>query len=139
MTGKMLHRIEVQGFKKGPTKRHGCPSHGIGLTPDEKEIWLCDSFNRRLHLFDVTVMPPKQMQSIVLRDEPGWVTFSLNGQYAYPSTGDVVETATRRIIATLTDEHGSEVQSEKLLEIDFADGKPSRAADQFGLGRKLAP
>ena len=36
-TGKKLHRVEVQGFEKGPVKRHGCPSHGIGLTPDEKE------------------------------------------------------------------------------------------------------
>ena len=25
-TGKMLHRVEVRGFEKGPTKRHGCPS-----------------------------------------------------------------------------------------------------------------
>ena len=33
-TGKMLHRIEVRGFEKGPVLRHGCPSHGIGLTPD---------------------------------------------------------------------------------------------------------
>ena len=39
-TGKKLHRVEVPGFKKGPVKRHGCPSHGIGLTPDEKELWV---------------------------------------------------------------------------------------------------
>src|SRR6185436_2094156 len=39
-TGKKLHRVEVAGFQKGPVKRHGCPSHGIGLTPDEKEIWV---------------------------------------------------------------------------------------------------
>ncbi len=41
-TGRMLYRVEVQGFQKGPVKRHGCPSHGIGLTPDEKELWLTD-------------------------------------------------------------------------------------------------
>ena len=46
-TGKMLHRVEVTGFKKGPVKRHGCPSHGIGLTPDEKEVWVCDAANSR--------------------------------------------------------------------------------------------
>ena len=27
------------------------------------------------------------------------------------------------------------MQSEKLLEIDFAGGKPVRAGDQFGIGR----
>jgi len=35
-TGKMLHRVEVAGFEKGPVKRHGCPSHGIALTPMRK-------------------------------------------------------------------------------------------------------
>jgi len=135
-SGKMLHRVAVTGFKKGPTKRHGCPSHGIGLTPDEKEIWLCDSFNSRLHIFDATTMPPKQVVSIEVRDQPGWVTFSLDGHYAYPSTGDVIDTATRKIILGLKDEKGADVQSEKLLEIDFKDGQPIRAGDQFGLGRK---
>lgn len=136
-TGKMLHRVEVQGFEKGPTKRHGCPSHGVGLTPDEKEIWLTDAHNRRLHLFDATVMPPKQITSIELRDEPGWVTFSIDGQYAYPSTGDVIDTKTRKIIAGLKDEKGQDVQSEKLLEIDFRGEQPIRVGDQFGIGRKL--
>src|SRR5437899_774042 len=36
-TGKKLHRVEVPGYKTGPVKRHGCPSHGVGLTPDERE------------------------------------------------------------------------------------------------------
>jgi hypothetical protein len=138
-TGKMLHRVEVQGVEKGPTKRHGCPSHGIGLTPDEKELWLTDAHNSRLHLFDATAMPPKQVASITLRDQPGWVTFSLDGKYAYPSTGDVIEVATRKIVAGLKDENGIDVQSEKLLEIDFKDEQPVRAGDQFGLGRLRRP
>ncbi len=137
-TGKKLHRIEVRGFGNGPTQRHGCPSHGIGLTPDEKEIWLADSHNRRVHIFDATVMPPRQVESLVMRDEPGWITFSIDGRYAYPSTGDVIDTATRKIVAGLKDEKGAEVQSEKLLEIDFAKGQPVRAGDQFGLGRNLS-
>ena len=55
----------------GPVKRHGCPSHGIGLTPDEKELWVADAANQRVHIFDATVMPPRQVASITLRDEPG--------------------------------------------------------------------
>ena len=134
-TGKMLQRVVVQGFEKGATKRHGCPSHGIGLTPDEREIWLTDAHNRRVHIFDGTTMPPAYVASIELRDEPGWITFSIDGRYGYPSTGDVVEVATRKIVAGLKDEKGAAVQSEKMLEIDFADGKPVRAGDQFGVGR----
>ncbi len=134
-SGKVLSRIEVKGFEKGPVKRHGCPSHGVGLTPDEKEIWLTDAANKRLHLFDNRVDPPKQIASILLRDEPGWITFSIDGKFAYPSTGDVIETKSRKIIAGLTDENGAAVQSEKLLEIDFSGGQPIRAGNQFGIGR----
>src|SRR3954447_5805233 len=50
-TGKKLARIEVQGWDAGPVRRHGNPSHGIGLTPDEKEIWLSDGYNMRVHVF----------------------------------------------------------------------------------------
>src|SRR5215510_13870077 len=57
-TGKVLQHVEVKGFEKGAVKRHGCPSHGIGLTPGEKELWVCDAHNSALHVFDATEMPP---------------------------------------------------------------------------------
>jgi DNA-binding beta-propeller fold protein YncE len=135
-TGRVLHRVEVSGYQKGPVKRHGCPSHGIALTPDEKELWVSDAANESLHVFDATTMPPKQVASIKLRDQPGWVTFSLDGRHALPSTGEVVDTATRRVVATLSDETGRAVQSEKVVEVVFADGKPVRTGDQFGIGRR---
>jgi DNA-binding beta-propeller fold protein YncE len=134
-TGQKLHQVVVQGHEKGPVKRHGCPSHGIGMTPDEKEIWVVDAFNQRVHIFDATVMPPKQIESLKVRDEPGWVTFSIDGRLAYPSTGDVIDVKTRQIVATLTDEAGRAVQSEKLLEIDFQGNQPVRAGNQFGIGQ----
>ena len=134
-SGKKLHRVEVQGFKTGLVKRHGCPSHGIGLTPDEREVWVVDAANQRVHVFDNTVEPPKQKESIALREQPGWVTFSLDGKYAYPSTGEVIDTATKKIVAALADEQGREVHSEKMVEIHFSVGKPVVNGDQFGLGR----
>lgn len=137
-TGKMLHRVEVAGFEKGPVKRHGCPSHGIGLTPDERELWVTDAANRRMHIFAATAMPPKQLASIELRDEPGWITFSLEGRYAYPSTGDVIDTVTRKIVTILSDETGAAVQSEKMLELVMQGNKAIRVGDQFGLGRRVA-
>jgi DNA-binding beta-propeller fold protein YncE len=134
-TGKMLHRVEVTGVQMGPVKRHGCPSHGIGLTPNEKELWLSDGANNSMHVFDATVMPPRQVATIKLRDQPGWITFSLDGRYAYPSTGEVIDTATRKIVAALADERGGAVQSEKVVEIVVSGGKPVRTGDQFGIGR----
>lgn len=137
-TGKKLHRVEVSGYETGPVKRHGCPSHGIGLTPDEKEVWVVDAFNQRVHVFDNTVEPPKQTVSIALREQPGWVTFTLDGTLAYPSTGEVIDTSTKRIVTALADEEGRQVHSEKMVEIDFRDGRPVAAGDQFGVGRATA-
>ncbi len=140
-SGRMVHRVTVPGFGKGAVLRHGCPSHGVGLTPDEKEVWVTDAANKRLHIFDVSAlsatMAPKYVASVALRDEPGWVTFSVDGRFAYPSTGDVIDVPTRQVVAQLTDETGAAVQSEKLLEIDFQGNQLSRTGDQFGLGRKM--
>jgi len=52
------------------------------------------------------------------------------------NTGDVVDVRTTQIIATLQDEHGASAEREKMLEIDFAHGKPVLAGDQFGKGKK---
>jgi hypothetical protein len=136
-SGRKLHRVEVQGFQRGMIKRHGCPSHGIGLTPDEREVWVVDAANQRVHVFDNTAEPPKQKESIPLREQPGWITFSLDGKFAYPSTGEVIDTATKKIIYALSDEMGREVHSEKMVEIHFAGGKPVANGDQFGVGRRL--
>jgi DNA-binding beta-propeller fold protein YncE len=133
-SGRVLQRIEVTGFAKGPVKRHGCPSHGIALSPDEKELWLADGHNAQLHIFDLTGGMVRQRQSIPMRDQPGWITFSLDGKLVYPSTGEVIDAATKKIVTTLTDEHGGQVHSEKLLQIDFEHGKPVRAGNQFALG-----
>ena len=139
-SGKMIHRVTVPGFNKGPVKRHGCPSHGVGLTPDEKELWVTDGANNRMHIYDISKLSaanaPRYLASIELRDQPGWITFSLDGRLAYPSTGDVIDVKSHKIVAQLTDETGAAVQSEKLLEIHFRGSEPVRAGDQFGIGRK---
>ncbi|HEV3141133.1 MAG TPA: cupin domain-containing protein [Vicinamibacterales bacterium] len=135
-TGKVLHHVVVDGVPTENSPVHGMPSHGIALTQDETEVWLSDNTNHFMRVFDATVMPPVLKTSVKLRDEPGWISFSIDGRTAFPSTGDVVDVATKRVIATLTDENGASVESEKLLEIDFSGGKPAAAADQFGKGAK---
>jgi DNA-binding beta-propeller fold protein YncE len=133
-SGKVLHRVEVTGVPVANSPVHGTPSHGIAMTADEREIWVADNTNHKLHVFDATVMPPKQKLSIDLRDEPGWIAFSLDGRTAFASTGDMIDVGTKKIVATLQDEHGQAVESEKVVEIDFANGKPVSASDQFGKG-----
>lgn len=137
-TGEKLFRVEVPG-RKGGLGRHGCPSHGIALTADETEIWVTDSPGQSMQIFDATVMPPKYVTGIKLSQPPDWIAFSIDGRFAYPSSGDVIDTKTRKIVATLKDEDGKQVLSEKLLEIVFDGGKPIRAGDQFGVGQIRTP
>jgi hypothetical protein len=82
-------------------------------------------------------MPPVQKESVAVRDQPGWITFSLDGKFAYPSTGDVIEVRSRKVVAALTDENGTAVQSEKMVEVHMAGKKAQKAGDQFGIGRAL--
>lgn len=133
-TGKKLTRVEVEGWNIGPVRRHGNPSHGIGLTPDEKELWVADGYNMRVHVFRA-VAPYHQLTTIPMQDMPGWITFSIDGKYVYPSSGEVIDTKTRKILTTLQDEFYNNVASEKMLEIDFADNKAVKAGNQFGIGQ----
>ena len=133
-TGEKLASVQVMGWDKGPVRRHGNPAHGIALTPDEKELWISDGHNMRMHVF--SAKPPyQQLTTIPLSDMPGWVLHSLDGQYAYPSSGEVIHTKTRKILYFLQDEQHNTVSSEKMVEIYLRDGKVVRAGDQFGLGR----
>jgi len=109
------------------------------LTPDEKELWVCDAANSRMHIFDATIMPPKQVASMQVREQPGWITFSVDGKFAYPSTGDIIDVKTRKIVTGLTDENGGEVHSEKMVEVHFRGAEPRRTGDQFGIGRAVTP
>lgn len=135
-SGAVLHRVDVPGVTPGRSPTHGIPSHGIAMTQDETEIWVADNANNYVRIFDATVMPPALKASVKVRDEPGWITFGIDGTLAYPSTGDVVDVRTKLIVATLQDEHGANAESEKMLEIDFAGGRPVAAGEQFGKGKK---
>jgi DNA-binding beta-propeller fold protein YncE len=142
-SGKVLHRVEVPGFASWTRQRirgHGVPSHGLALTPDEKELWVTDGVNGDdvrgyVHVFDATAMPPTYMRSVVTRKETYWITVGLDGKYIYPSSGDVIDAATKQVVGQMFDEYGKELRSEKLIEVLFVEGKPARVVDQFGTGQ----
>src|SRR5688572_2023688 len=121
-TGEKLHRVEVPGARGGGGK-HGCPSHGVALTPNEREVWVTDSPGKAMQVFDAMTSPPRHVAEIKLEQEPGWITFSIDGRYAYPSTGDVIEAKPRTLIGGLTEEVGERWMSENWLETDFRGGQ----------------
>jgi YVTN family beta-propeller protein len=132
--GPMLHRVEartpasrLEQLPNPPARKpHSTMSHGINITPDQKEVWVVDGIYGYIYVYDVTSMPPKHIADVPLFKEPGeqprpgWISFSLDGRYAYPDGGAVIDARTKKVAARIP-------TSEKLIEIDFRDGKPVKA------------
>ena len=88
---------------------------------------MVDGIYGYVYAYDVTVMPPKHVASVALfqdskeQPHPGWISFGIDGKYAYPDGGAVIDTETKKVAARIP-------TSEKLIEIDFRDGKPVKAS-----------
>jgi DNA-binding beta-propeller fold protein YncE len=139
-TGKVIKHVEINAFpwREALAKKvyipHGCPSHGIALVKNEKEVWIADGINNYIHIFDNTKDTPELVDSIKTTLPPAWITVSIDGKYAYISSGDVIDIAQRKIVAHLADEYGRQMRSEKLLDMTFDDGRLLQVDNQFGNG-----
>jgi YVTN family beta-propeller protein len=98
---KVIHRVEAD--VPAELLRKASRSHGIGLTPNGKELWMCDVFHDRTYVFDRATEPPKQIATIVMKGGGYWMCFAPDGKYCYISEriGDtvaVIDTATRKTV-----------------------------------------
>jgi DNA-binding beta-propeller fold protein YncE len=133
-TGQALETVEIPGQASHPG---GLNQHGIGLTPDEKEIWVVDGLNAVVHVFDATVSPPTETHQ-VRTTYPGlhWITFTIDGRFAYPSVTPMAGALDTDVVDTATYSRVGKVgPSEEILEIDFAGSEIVRIGSQFGVGR----
>lgn len=135
-TGLILDRVVVEGYQMEMAEKFECPSHGIALTSDERELWVADGVDNRVHVFDSTTYPPVAVTSIEVRAQPRWITFGIDGRYAYPSTGDVIDRESKKVVATLEDEGRLFVHSERMLEIQFIGRDPISVGNQSATGGK---
>ncbi len=129
-TGEVPHRVLAAD---APIPHR---THGAGLTPDEKELWISDQEGKKLFLFDATRMPPKPIGEIGLSmGGHGWICFSLDGRFAWSHTPDIIDAYAKKVIGTFKDESGKPVCSSKFVEVNFRDGQVVRVGNEFGLGR----
>ena len=141
-TGKVIKRIEAPAemwkAKWADLNQHffghGCPSHGIALTPDESELWVVDNINYGVLVYDNTGEWPTLKSTFPTTASADWITMGIGGQYAFLSSGDVVDVKTKKIVAQMKDEYGKQMHSEKLLEMEFSNGKLLKTVSQFGEG-----
>jgi WD40 repeat protein len=113
--------------------------HGIGWTPDEREIWESSSYgDPHIYVWNMLdPMAPKLKEQLSLRSQQGshWLTFDLKGDYAYVAPIKNSDDATEIFNVHTHTSVGSISSSEDMIEIDFTNGKISRVGDQYGIGR----
>ena len=81
-------------------------------------------------------MPPREMGHVNLSmGGHGWVTFSLDGKYAYSHAPDIFDARTKKRVGVFRDENGRPFASSKFIEVHFRDGKVVTMGNEFGLGR----
>jgi hypothetical protein len=137
-TGRIIQSVEVTSVpwrarwftSPRPHIPHGCPSHGIAITPDGKEIWVDDGIFNKIHIFSNTDHP-QEIATINTTAGPFWITFGLDAKYAFVSSGDIIDVNTHQIVGQMRDEYGHPMYSEKLLDMTFINGHLQRVSNQF--------
>ena len=138
-TGKVLGRYPIPGNNWKGT------SHGIGMTPDQSEIWVADPFNGAWHIWDNPGdgRNPVYNASKLIKPSGGvshsWVTMSNDGKLAFLGDAVVIDVKTHKEIAVLKDEFGRRIpHTEKILHLGFKDGKLVEGNNQFAVGDAAA-
>ena len=97
---KVLH--EVTYDLTDEEKKIRSRSHGIGVTPDQTEVWSTDMNHSLVHVFDITKDPPQQIARLKTGKTPSWITFTPDGKTVYiANTGD--DTVSAFDVATKTE------------------------------------
>jgi 6-phosphogluconolactonase (cycloisomerase 2 family) len=116
--------------------------HGIGWTPDQREVWQAGTAaDPHVYVWDMAdPMAPLAKAPLRLRSGRGshWLTFSIAGDYAYIAPPKDSDAGTEVFDAPHHAAVGVIQSSEEMLEIDFAGGRVSAVGDQYGIGRKSA-
>jgi YVTN family beta-propeller protein len=74
--------IPAEKVDKGPF--NGAPSHGLGVAPDGKTLWVASRPNNRAYAYSLPDM--KLLGGVDLGGRPDWVTFTPDSQRVYVAT-----------------------------------------------------
>jgi YVTN family beta-propeller protein len=99
----MLPEIAAEQRDQGPF--NGAPSHGIGIAPDGKSLWVASRPNGMVYAYslpDLTLLG-----GVAVGKRPDWLTFTPDGRRVYIATEStnsvtVVDTASRSVVTKVT-------------------------------------
>ncbi len=137
-TGRVLFTVTFgTRFGWNPATFSLAPSHGISLSPNERQLWVLDAPNNYVHVFDVSRMPsvaPSLIANVKLAHpltNDGWLQHSRGGCLVYVGdSGDVLSARTFRPVAFLPPLR----HTKEMLEIDWSRGAPVATTSRAGLG-----
>jgi DNA-binding beta-propeller fold protein YncE len=147
-TGKVLFTVSFGTVPNG--FRFTAPSHGISLSPDEKQVYVIDAVNKQVQFWDVSKVKegvaPTQIGVVKVAgldtalESPcvydctrgGWLQLSVDGRFLFVGdSGEVIETATRKVITTLS----TLAQTKKSIEVDWQNGTTIATSGRSGVGQ----
>jgi len=90
---------EIPAADRDPGPFNGSPSHGIGVAPDGKSLWVTSRPNRKVYEYSLPDL--KLMGEVAIGKSPDWITFSPDSKTVYVSTGgansvSAIDIATRK-------------------------------------------
>lgn len=107
-THKEVQRItlpEIPAAQRDPGPFNDSPSHGLGVSPDGKTLWLTSRINHKAYEYSLPDL--KLMGEVAIGKSPDWVTFTPDSKMVYISTGgenavSAIDIATRKEVARIT-------------------------------------
>jgi hypothetical protein len=146
VSGKPLFTVSFGSVPSGFP--YSAPSHGVSLSPDEKQLYVIDAPHKQVQVYDVSRVAkgvaPARLGTIPVagwggKESPcaydcgqdGWLQHSLDGRFVYVGdSGEVIETATRRVLTKLS----TLANTRKSLEVDWQGGAPVATSGRNGVG-----
>lgn len=79
-----LPDIPVEQRAKGTFQ--GAPSHGMGITPDGKTLWVTSRMNRRVYAYSLPDL--KLLGEVGVGNDPDWITITPDGKMVYVANAE---------------------------------------------------
>jgi YVTN family beta-propeller protein len=105
---KVVRRVEMPAEHPTPHEHPGEPintlTHGLALSPDEKELWVTSLLDDAMYVYDVKSQ--KIVGHVPVGSGPNWVAFSPDGKYVCVSNAadddvSIIDVKVRREVARL--------------------------------------
>jgi YVTN family beta-propeller protein len=103
-THEEVQRIKLPSEPGGGHAEGGAPSHGIGVAPDGKTLWVDSSLNNAVFIYSLPDL--KVLGYVKTGEVPDWITFTPDGSRIYIANSgsnsvSVIDTKARKEIARI--------------------------------------